>query len=253
MTQKKVTAPTIKHALSRRHKDDFFLTEVKDGPTWFKDHVRIDAWAMKKSWSNPHVLGYEVKVSRSDFLNDTKWPSYLSMCNSLSFVCPKGLIKPDEIDPQVGLIYYNPEKKSLYTAKKALYRNIEIKSEMFQYILMSRITSQEYPFFSSKREFFEQWIVEKKLSYELGQQVSTNISKLVRAKLKDNNKASSEILQLKEIKQDLDLFKNWCKDNGIPLWLDMPKKLEAISVRLQKTLDPKIEAGIVNLFNLIKK
>jgi hypothetical protein len=66
----------IKLALSKRHKDDYFLTEVKDGPTMGASHARIDAWAMKKSWSKPLVWGYEIKVSRSDFLNDTKWPAY---------------------------------------------------------------------------------------------------------------------------------------------------------------------------------
>lgn len=59
----------IKLALSKRHEKDYFLTEVKDGPTVRASHARIDAWAMKKSWS-PDVyyqtldLMYEVSKAK---------------------------------------------------------------------------------------------------------------------------------------------------------------------------------------------
>lgn len=65
-------AEDIKHALARRHKEDMFFTEVKDGPTGYQ-YSRIDALAIKISWSKYQLTGYEVKVSRSDFLRDSKW------------------------------------------------------------------------------------------------------------------------------------------------------------------------------------
>jgi len=31
------------------------------------------------------MVGYEIKVSKSDFFNDIKWQEYLPMCNELFF------------------------------------------------------------------------------------------------------------------------------------------------------------------------
>ncbi len=49
--------------------------------------------------------GYEVKISRSDFVADDKWQEYLPFCNKFYFVCPPDLIKLSELPPETGLIY----------------------------------------------------------------------------------------------------------------------------------------------------
>lgn len=54
------------------------------------------------------VRGYEIKVSRQDFLTDKKWQEYLPYCNQFYFVVPKGLILPEELPPEIGLIYIEP-------------------------------------------------------------------------------------------------------------------------------------------------
>ena len=111
-----VRADEIKRALFKRHTDDLFLTEVKTGATWSnKDLLKFDAIAIKKSWAKPRLTGYEVKVSRSDFLNDQKWPDYLPHCRCFSFVCPKGLIQPEELTDEVGLIWYYLDSGALVT------------------------------------------------------------------------------------------------------------------------------------------
>jgi hypothetical protein len=56
--------------LKQKHYDDIFIPECKDGPTQLGSHLRMDAWVMKKSWANSCFIGYEEKVSRSDFLQD---------------------------------------------------------------------------------------------------------------------------------------------------------------------------------------
>jgi hypothetical protein len=48
------------------------MTEVKNGPTQWGKHYRMDAVAIKKSWANPCITCYEVKVDRQDFLRDEK-------------------------------------------------------------------------------------------------------------------------------------------------------------------------------------
>ena len=67
----KMTSNLIKSLLAVRHAKDVFVEECKNGPTHnTKTLIKLDAWAMSRSWANPHTFGYEIKVSRSDFLSD---------------------------------------------------------------------------------------------------------------------------------------------------------------------------------------
>lgn len=53
------------------------------------------------------INGFEIKVSRSDFLKDDKWQTYLRYFNRFFFVTPPGLIKPDELPPEIYLLEWN--------------------------------------------------------------------------------------------------------------------------------------------------
>ena len=57
------------------------------------------------------VRGFEIKVSRNDFLQDTKWVKYAKFCSTLSIVCPEGLIQPEEIKKPFGLVWIFNEGK----------------------------------------------------------------------------------------------------------------------------------------------
>lgn len=81
MAKQKVRADMIKAALAIRHKEDSFFTEVRNGPAVANELLILDAVAFKRSWANPCITGYEIKVSRSDFLADEKWRGYLMYCN----------------------------------------------------------------------------------------------------------------------------------------------------------------------------
>lgn len=64
---------------------------------------RIDAAIIdtSKRW----IRGFEIKVTRSDFLRDEKWYEYTQFCSSLSIVCPEGLIMKEEVPRPFGLLY----------------------------------------------------------------------------------------------------------------------------------------------------
>ena len=196
----KVKDHHIKQALAKKHREDFFLTEVKNGATQMVrrgELLILDALAVKRSWANPCFTGYEIKVSRHDFKRDEKWHGYKDLCHKFSFVCPSGLIETEELPEDVGLIYYNYEKKSLYTKKKALYRQIEMSPDLLYYIIICRLESSQYPFFSSKQEYFEEWLQRKKSTRELGW--------VVRSRLLDEVKA------LKKQVDDLELDNSFLK------------------------------------------
>jgi hypothetical protein len=121
--------------LRKKHEDDVFHTEVSI------DHGsrRMDAWAMKKSWSNPLVIAYEVKISRSDFLHDHKLQDYLPYCNEMYMVCPKEVVKEDELPNGFGLMAVASTGNRIITKKKAPYRNVEIPEQFYRGLLMSKV------------------------------------------------------------------------------------------------------------------
>ena len=87
-----------------------FLRELRVG-TGFRNgsSQRLDAFALH---CLPHLgmkrVCYEVKVSRSDFLNELKHPLKrrigLRYSNEFYFVTPPGLLKTDEIPVECGLM-----------------------------------------------------------------------------------------------------------------------------------------------------
>ena len=176
--RERVTSQEIKRALANKHYKDFFLTEVKSGSTWMTakgDMKILDGLAVRKSWTSPCFTGYEIKVSRGDFLRDAKFYTYEELCNCLYIVCPKNMIDRTELPESVGLMYYDADKRTLKTRKKALYRQIEYSPDMLMYIIFSRLDSDRYPFFSSKEEYFREYVEHKRNSKQLGYSVSTRL------------------------------------------------------------------------------
>lgn len=225
-----VTAQDITIALSKKHSSDFFMTEVKNGPSgWSGSNVRMDAVAIAKSWTKPCIYGYEIKVNRQDFMNDKKWPIYKEQTHSFSFVCPKGLISPDEVGEDVGLIYYNEQSGSLYTRKKAKYRECEMSAGMLMYIIMNRLESDRYPFFSNKRAFFEAYVQDKANKKQLGCQVGTKMAHDVQSLVNENKKLKSEIKGLEEMTDTFREIHQILSDGGIVCSIyTMPKEIEKL-------------------------
>ena len=135
-----ITAYQIGLLLAQRHAQDVFVSECKNGPTWDGPYRRLDAWAMRKSWSPWTTIGYEIKVSRQDFVADQKWPSYLPLCHELYFVCPAGLIKAVDLPQGIGLIWVSVNGERLYIKIRATRREPELEKmvKLMAYVLMSR-------------------------------------------------------------------------------------------------------------------
>lgn len=99
---------------------------------------RIDAIAMKVGYTKLQLWGYEIKVSRRDFVQDEKWHDYLDMCNSLYFVCPHGVITKDEVPAQCGLMYVTKNGSMIRTVKKAPYRKVEYRPTYFMGMIFNK-------------------------------------------------------------------------------------------------------------------
>lgn len=230
--------------LANRHSDDVFVAECKDGPTG--GHAQIDGWAMKKSWAHPAVTGYEIKVSRQDFLRDDKWPSYLPMCNSLYFVCPSGLIQVEEMPGDVGLMWVAKTGSRLYTKKKAAWRDVQIPESVFRYILMSRaVITREYAMNTRAQRIarWEIWLQERKTAKSLGWQVAGAIRKHVEGVEKENGR-------LKQQNEALTMIKERLAELGYPT--DHPVSTWGLGQRLEKLLS-LIPAGFEGRLKSVSK
>lgn len=182
MGEKRVTSTDIKLALRDMHnnRNTYFLTECKTCSTYFPDPQGLlifDGLAITKSYTKPCIVGYEIKVSRSDFLGDAKWHLYLQYCNEFFFVVPKGLIRKEELPDGVGLIYYDPEAKTvLHTVKKALYRAIDDPVGVYKYIIYSRLEEDRIPFYEDKAIFAKDYLEDKSYKKAIGDQLGSKLA-----------------------------------------------------------------------------
>ncbi len=160
------------------------MPECKTGSTWSGPAFRkLDLWVMKKSWTKPWTIGYEIKQSRSDFLNDTKWEKYLPYCSDFYFVAPPGIIQPEELPADVGLILTSKNLVRLYTKRKAVTREIEIPNSIFKYILMWRARIIQEDTGLSKQDYWKAWLAERDEKKELGWNVARKIKQLIEERI----------------------------------------------------------------------
>jgi hypothetical protein len=233
----KVTSYEIKEALSKKHRSEFFITECKNGSTWFGAHLRFDALAIYKSWVHPCIRAYEVKVSRSDFLRDVKYQTYMPYCHELYFVVPKGLIEKAEIETEIGLIYYNPETGGLKTQRKATHRSIEINADMLLYILINRIDSDRAPFALHKEDMFSAWLKGKESTVRLGAQIKGKLFK----ENADLRERLRHLERREEVTKELEEIYMVMEKHGISRWGGGWKVAERIDRALSSAYPPGLD------------
>lgn len=106
-----MTSEYIKKLLKERYRDFrqwIYFEECPVGTgavgSRFMDAYVIAAWPSAKNLR----IAFEIKISRQDFLAEIKNPAKrraaLFFSNQFYFVAPKGLINPEEIPPECGLI-----------------------------------------------------------------------------------------------------------------------------------------------------
>lgn len=162
----------ITNALKAKHMaKDIFAAQVKIGPAGSKI---MDAVAVKKTWSPRTIIGYEIKVSRADFLSDQKHPHYMKNCNIFYFVAPKGIIEKSEIPEGAGLMICN-ENGTLWTSKKAPYRDEPISVDVLLHIMFWKF--DRFLGYRTKAETLEDYKASRELA-SLGKDITRKISNL---------------------------------------------------------------------------
>ena len=229
-----ITAQTICDLLAERHSNDVFIQECKSGPS-NEGYIRLDAWAMRKSWARPYTFGYEIKVSRGDFMADEKWEGYLQYCSDFYFVCPYKLIAPEELPQDVGLMWVSKNAKRLFIKRKAAHRKIEVPELLYRYILMTRCRIGESEFSygayhqkSDGQSYWKQWLKDREIDYNFGQMVGRAIREAVTNRVIAVERENKD---LKEKHEMYELLKRVCEK----LKVHPSKYLDELSIERQLT------------------
>lgn len=167
---------SILELLGDRHAEDVFVPECNTGSAT-KGCKRMDAWVMKKTWSPMTTIGYEIKVSRGDFVRDEKWMHYLPFCHQLYFVCPSGLIQKEEVPDGVGLMWQAKTGTKLFIKRKAPRREPDQLHMIMSYVLMSRARIGRFGISNpvDRVELWKEWLENRDAKQHLGYEVATKI------------------------------------------------------------------------------
>lgn len=209
-----ITAETILNLLMVKHEKDVCVPECKIGASWTAKALRMDLWTMSKSWAKPKITVYEIKVSRNDFLQDNKWRFYLPYGNEVYFVCPPGVIDKSELSEEAGLMVTSKNGTTLYTKKKAPFRDVQIPESVFRYLLMWRTQIDVDVESQNRLQYWERFLGKKKYTRELGYRVSRNLSKIIQEKIES---VERENARLKIENTGLEGVRAFLLNNGVSL------------------------------------
>jgi len=251
-----VNALDILKLLKSKHTKDLFVSGCKTGATWNSNYRILDAWVMRRSWTKPCIIGYEFKISRSDFLADDKWRFYLDYCNEFYFICPYKMISPEEVGENAGLIWVSKTGSRLFMKKKAPHRNVAIPESIFRYILMCRTKIEwgssykdEFNIVDSKREYWQNWLKQKDEDKKLGRCASRKIQQILRDEIekviKRNKTLEQQNAEYEDIKKLLSIMK--IDINSYNPGFAVERKLEEIEIGLPRNLQDHIDKAMYSL------
>lgn len=211
-----LSADQIASLLAHRHSGDLFVEQCKNGPTFNTPKlVVLDGWALSRSWKKPKMTAYEIKISRNDFLRDDKWRDALPLCNEFYWVAPAGVIEPEEIAAECGLLRVSPGGTRLYVKKRAPYREIAFPEDLVRYVLMSRVRVQAEHSASTAADVWREWLNKSDEEKELGWNVSRKIRDLVKTRIQsveaENKRLRQEIekfIEASRVLRELNLIEN---------------------------------------------
>ena len=142
-----ITAVQILEALEDLGNNQLCIREMRLGSGFGRtSEGRMDLWTLCTAKSRGFVAtGYEVKISRSDFLRDIRQPfkhkTALLFTNYFWFVAPEGVVDYRELPPWAGLMeaYRCDDCLCLKQTHDAVYRDKMPPSWSFVVSLVRRL------------------------------------------------------------------------------------------------------------------
>lgn len=198
--------PTLEQLLEARHRKDVFVAECNTGSSW-GGCQRLDAWVLVKTWSPWTTIGYEIKRTRGDFVRDQKWQGYLPMCHLFYFLVPKGLVQPEELPADCGLLWAHGRRLLVKRAAVRRAPTPEALSMLMSYVLMSRtrIVGDMWQAngIQSTADFWRKWVADRKQQQRIGHIASGRIRGLLEDAQREARRAKDEAGRYEGVKRAL--------------------------------------------------
>lgn len=209
---------------------------------------RPDVFTMRKSYTRPLPISYEIKVSVSDFRSDVtsgKWQKYLAFSSAVIFAVPRGLITKDDLPAGCGLM--TRSENGWTTARKPTHNPVQLPQHVMLKLLIDGIERARRP----RPDEWNQYLSQKQLKARFGKDVMTAVNDLSSArselstvqakvdakmKLADAN-AERIIEEAKQFREKhLSVFGDICRALQIPPTTQLWKIRERLS-ELEKIID----------------
>lgn len=200
----------IHRCLQNRHSDDIIIPEAMCAKNADKMDAgvtmrRLDYWIVKLSWARAAYTGYEVKVSRQDFLRDDKAHNYEPQCHNFIWVTAPGVVHDkSEIPANHGWIEISKNGKRLLTKKKAPRLKVQ-HTAVFNAMKSAFMRHMKPHIILGKKEWFRHWLIEKEINRDLGHKVSKQLKEQINKRIleveQDNLILRRENERLSEIKR----------------------------------------------------
>lgn len=231
--------------LALRHKDDIFVPKCRTGGIGYSE---FDAWAMEKAWTNPRIVGYEVKVSRPDFAADNKWQNYLPFCNELYFVTPYKMVEPVEVPGKCGLIWASQQATRVYIKKKSDYWPVQPDKivQLFKYLILSRMEMITH----EKRdlsEYWKRWLERKDSLSNMGHLISRKLHEQFEAEIRS---CREEVMSLRSQLHAFQDTAEVLRRHGIDMTARRPQVYQAVCKLVQEDpngIQEKIDSCMLSL------
>ncbi len=213
----KIGARDICELLRVKHGGEPFETELTIGPG---GGPRLDAWAMRRSWTRGGTFGYEIKVNRGDWLQDQKYEEYREYVNYFYIVCPWGVVEPQEVPHGVGLMYVTRTGSRLLTKRKPARRPVDSVAQvvLFKGLLINRFQVDENRG-TNNRDYWTAWIKRKAEDQELGHRVGRRIAQKYA-------RMESELLLAQKQVEKVEAYRAVLDELHVTSW-DSPEKVAA--------------------------
>ncbi len=170
--KKRVTEDDVLAALERRYGAPFycFFPHFRDA-TGFQASRTADGLAMSLYKSRGlAIMGFEVKVSRGDWLSELKQPekaeAVLEYCDSWWIVTPKDVIQPGEVPKSWGWLEFKGGK--LFGRKEAEQLTPKPISRFFLASMIQRAAKLEASSNVVSRDLAHKWVVDARVEGRKG-------------------------------------------------------------------------------------
>jgi hypothetical protein len=177
-TMKKWTHDELAHDLAlylQQRSDPLMVWE--DMQLGSMHSARPDVYTIRKSYSAPRPMVYEIKVTAQDYRSDVgsgKWQKYLPFCSAVVFAVPRGLVTKKDLPEGCGLIVRSEKGWRMAKGPTLSATGLgDLPPEMWMKLVLDGVnrTTQE-----RARDRATKWIYSAEAGVRLGKEVRDAIN-----------------------------------------------------------------------------